>query len=408
MNYEMRTDAQSGKAVNNFQCPCCKGDNVLPFVTYKNLPEILFPVDAGAWKAISCADLPLFSCAMCGHIFQQEVDLARLDRIYHELYRFYPYRNVESFSAPYRVPFETAFELISNDSSGGKRLLEIGCSSPESMKTFLNRGYQCTGVDPSSESSSHGPIEVIGQRYERVRFDEPFDAIVLRFVLEHIVDLDELLRRVSEDLSEGGRIFIQVPNIHQWMKGGTLCVGAHEHIQYFTIESLLALFGRFGYELVYQNGTRMPSIITCFEKTKIRAWKDYPEFRAMLCASDDQIFDLLKPFRTLCFYGAGLQLMWLLYSSHFDARGKTLHVVDDNDVIAGRFLPALGVPVSRVSTEILAQSDAVVLTLNSIYHQSAMSRLQDVCSNEKTVLLNGGAGWKSMRIFPGGLKDRPK
>ena len=404
----MRTAGRSGGAVSHVQCPCCKGGEVLHFVTYKNLPEILFPVDADAWKAISCADLPLFSCAMCGHIFQQEVDQARLDRIYHELYRFYPYNNLESFSTPYRVPFEAAFELISNDSSGGKRLLEIGCSSPESMKKFLKKGYQCTGVDPSSKSSSHGPIEVIGERYERVRFNEPFDAIVLRFVLEHIVDLEELLSRISEDLRDGGRIFVQVPNIHQWMKGGTLCVGAHEHTQYFTIESLLALFGRFGYELVYQNGARMPSIIACFSKTKIRAWKDYPEFQAILRASDDQIIDLLKPFRTLCFYGAGLQLMWLLYSSHFDARGKTLYVIDDNDVITGRFLPALGVPVRRVSSEIVAQSDAVVLTLNSIYHQSAMGKLQDVCSSEKTVLLNEGAGWKVTRIFPKVVKEREK
>lgn len=383
-----------------FHCPCCKGGEVLPFVTYENLPEILFPVDTDAWETVSRADLTLFSCATCGHIFQQAIDQARLDRIYRDLYRFYPYNNLESFSAPYRVPFDAAFELISGDSKKRGRLLEIGCSSPEAMKTFLVRGYECTGVDPSSQSGSHGPIQVIGERYETVHFDEPFDAIVLRFVLEHIVDLDELLGRISQDLSDGGQVFVQVPNVHQWMRGGTLCVGAHEHTQYFTVESLLRLFGRFGYELVYRNSTRMPSIIACFERARAREQREYPAFQSTLLASEKQVIDLLEPFQTLCFYGAGLQLMWLLYSSHFDTKGKTLFVVDDNEAIVGRCLPALGVPVSRMSPDIVNQSDAVVLTLNSMYHLSALDKLQDTCRTEKTVVLNDGTGWRATQIRP--------
>ena len=98
--------------------------------------------------------------------------------------------------------------------------------------------------------------------------------------------------------------------------------------------------------------------------------------------------------------------MWLLYSSRFDAKGKTLFVVDDNEVITGRFLPVLGVPIRRVSSEVVTQSDAVVLTLNSIYHQSAIGKLQDICKDEMTVLLNEGTGWKETRIFSRAMKDQ--
>jgi hypothetical protein len=274
------------------------------------------------------------------------------------------------------------------------------------MKAFLDRGYQCTGVDPSSEDGNHGSIQVVGERYERVRFTEPFNVIVLRFVLEHIVDLDELLRRVGSDLCEGGRVFVQVPNVHQWIHGGTLCVGAHEHIQYFTRESLLALFRRFGYEVVYHNGSGSPSMIVCFEKSANDGCKDYRAFQSVLSASDDQVQTLLSSCRTVCFYGAGLQLMWLLYSSRFDASGKILHVVDDNEMLTGRCLPALGLPVQKLSSDIVAKSDGVVLTLNSIYHESAIRKLRQLCASEKRVFLNEGTGWKELRIGSSPVEDR--
>jgi len=379
-------------------CPCCGEKTISPFATYRNLPEILFPVDVDVWRSVARIDLPLYACANCSHVFQQNPDAKLTERIYRELYKFYPFNSIEAFAAPYRVPFETAFDLIIGNSQEERKLLEIGCSSPDAMKKFLDKGFHCTGVDPSSKTFHDERLKVIGEKYESVRLDEQFDVIVLRFVLEHVIDLDDFLDRLSGDLGKGGYVFVQVPNVHQWMAGGTLCVGAHEHIQYFSRDSLISLFRRFGYEVVYQNGQQMPSLIACFTRGGDRVQEEYESFQARLRASNESIDTLLRPFKTVCFYGAGLQLMWFLYASDFDHSSKAIYVVDDNEVVQGRFLPALGIPVSKLSADVVAKSDVIVLTLNSIYHERAIQRLKSMGCGEKKVLISGRTGWRMVDV----------
>jgi SAM-dependent methyltransferase len=55
-------------------------------------------------------------------------------------------------------------------------------------------------------------LQLVHGRFEDYRSPEPFDAIEMGFVLEHVADPGAILRRYREQLAPAGRMFIAVPN----------------------------------------------------------------------------------------------------------------------------------------------------------------------------------------------------
>lgn len=55
-------------------------------------------------------------------------------------------------------------------------------------------------------------VRMVNALFEDFRTDEPFDAIEMGFVLEHVEDPAAILERYASMLRRGGRIFIAVPN----------------------------------------------------------------------------------------------------------------------------------------------------------------------------------------------------
>jgi hypothetical protein len=66
-------------------------------------------------------------------------------------------------------------------------------------------------------------------------------------LLEHIYDLHKFLNSVSVCLRNSGRIFIDVPNIKQYEKRGGLGSFFHQHVSYFSIETLANLLRDHGF-----------------------------------------------------------------------------------------------------------------------------------------------------------------
>ena len=70
--------------------------------------------------------------------------------------------------------------------------------------------------------------------------------------LEHVIDLEATLVELYEKLEEGGLLFVEVPNCtDEYYK---LDVGDIPHIHFFTEDSLVMLFTKYGFELI-RSGT---------------------------------------------------------------------------------------------------------------------------------------------------------
>lgn len=382
-------------------CPCCKSSNIRDFIQYENLPELLFPVTADIKDEICVYDLVLNCCEKCGHIFQSNVDIEKNNRIYQDLYSFYPFSNIEAFQTVYREPFEKMFEFIFPNAVQGMELLEIGCSSRRAMQLFFDKKFKCTSVDPSSESKVDNGLDIIGDFYENVAFNRSFDVIIMRFNLEHIIDLDLFISKICQDIRDDGLIFVQVPGVMNFMKQGTLCIGAHEHIHYFSADSLANLFKRFGFEVSIIHEKDTPSLMGCFRKkhelviNSIQS--NYNEYLQVVDRARKQLKQILGSYKEICFYGCGLQLTWILYVFKLDYSEKKITIIDDNEEIFGRFMPYMDISITKPTLENLERADLIVLTLSQIYYTNVISKIRKLCSNKK-ILIFDSKEWKIIAI----------
>lgn len=96
----------------------------------------------------------------------------------------------------------------------GKTVLDLGCAGGFMAEAMAKRGAEVTGIDPASAAidaaRAHARQEGHDIRYDTgVGEDLPyqdgvFDAVVCVDVLEHVADLDQVLREVARVLKPGG------------------------------------------------------------------------------------------------------------------------------------------------------------------------------------------------------------
>lgn len=99
-----------------------------------------------------------------------------------------------------------------------KRCLELGCYTGQLTKILSSTFPHVTAVDASQGSIEQARQRVgkatrfIGSTFESLDLDERFDVVFIIHTLEHVDDPISVLQRSRSWLSEGGRLFVAVPN----------------------------------------------------------------------------------------------------------------------------------------------------------------------------------------------------
>ena len=379
----MRSGGRAGK------CPVCGQTDTREVTRYTAFPTFLFPMPMGQAQKVARRNLVLHACKGCEHYYQPSIDMDLLETIYSDYYRNYPYDSDESMQVPYREPFNRIFKNVIglNQFSTRLRLLEIGCSKPENLQPFAEMGFDCSGIDPSPLLNQGKPDQdatIFHGYYETTTLPQPFDVIVSRFNLEHIVDLQKVLGKMRDDLVPGGRVFVQVPNLAYYLSRQQPVFIAHEHVHYFSVKSLVQLFARFGFELIASDHKEQPSIVACFVKRQPKVepgrFDCLPRFESYLSEISRRRSDLaeyLSSPERVVLYGCGLALFWVL-GMMSDAATKQIILVDDNERFDGAYIPAYTIPVHHLSRVELTGRDTVLLTLNPIYHSRVLDRLRSL------------------------------
>ena len=99
----------------------------------------------------------------------------------------------------------------------GMRVLDIGCGvgdvsmiaagivGPRGVVVGLDRSERALSVARRRvEPSGYGRLEFVGGELDSARFDEPFDALIGRFILLHLRDREATLRRLRPLVKSGG------------------------------------------------------------------------------------------------------------------------------------------------------------------------------------------------------------
>lgn len=92
----------------------------------------------------------------------------------------------------------------------GAKILEAGCGNGKTLSQLLGRGYDAVGIDISREALKFGGRNLVSDARHLPFFKNSFDAVVCRFVLEHLYE-EERIQAIAEMrrvLRQNGLLFL--------------------------------------------------------------------------------------------------------------------------------------------------------------------------------------------------------
>lgn len=121
-------------------------------------------------------------------------------------------------------------------------VLEIGSSYGYVLHRARQAGARSViGIEPGDEGvvgSQKYDVPIIQDFFPTSKFDQDIDVIFTHCVLEHIEELTAFVQSMVERLRPGGLLCIAVPDCEYKLRIGDISIISHQHINYFTADSL--------------------------------------------------------------------------------------------------------------------------------------------------------------------------
>lgn len=201
-------------------CKLCGSSKHLPIISVKK---------ANFSSRINKFDI--YQCEDCGlSVIQPFPDHQDLEEIYLKERTFSkPYLNPYRKTAAFKIlePFYqrwglddlfVAKQCLSMVPKKSRRILDIGCSTGQLLSTFCKfPGVKVKGIDVDPDSKHNADIKlkdkIFIDNFLSHEFNEKFEIITLRFVIEHLPDFKEYINKAVSLLEDSGILFISTPDI---------------------------------------------------------------------------------------------------------------------------------------------------------------------------------------------------
>ena len=140
---------------------------------------------------------------------------------------------------------------------GTGRLLDIGCNEGRGLLRYAANGFTVEGMELNecaAASARRLGFTIHSETLDRFHPEQPYDAVILSNVLEHVADPVELLQHISRILKPGGRLYVSCPNVNSWQKTifGKHWINWHVpfHIIHFSDQTLTQALEKGGFRIV--------------------------------------------------------------------------------------------------------------------------------------------------------------
>lgn len=228
-------------------CRSCKASSLFQVYTGPPVPVAGIYYDRDDAPVDVAAPLTLVCCQECG--------LTQLaETISPDIYADYSF--VGDSAAAYQIHLENVARGLAEDwGVRGKRVFEVGASNGVLLGQLAHKYHnEVTGIEPSRKlcvaaGTSGIKIECGYFNSSFVAHAEigAFDCVIIRHVLEHIDDLDDMLRSLQRIVKSDGLLVVEVPDGGKIFQNRLFSNIFHEHLNYFTQYSLNALMTRYGF-----------------------------------------------------------------------------------------------------------------------------------------------------------------
>lgn len=187
-------------------CPICKGNNFEPFnqcIDFTTSKEEFIIITCKACHFLITSPRP--DSNSIGKYYQSENYISHTNSSKNLIDKLYI--TVRAFTLQWKL------NLIQSHKPNGK-ILDYGCGTGEFLNICKTANWGCAGVEPAmaarKKASKLTNLNIAGS-LDQIDHSK-FDVITLWHVLEHIENLNEKLSELKSCLTEGGIIFIAVPN----------------------------------------------------------------------------------------------------------------------------------------------------------------------------------------------------
>lgn len=236
---------QMSKRMN--QCPICLSYEIRTFFHLKNSPilqNVLFKTENEA-KTIERVNVAYMYCPECHFVFNPQFHESKVD--YTE-----QYNNNQLASKTYRQYIDNLINKIINVSKldSKSRILEIGCGNGyflyQLSKSLQNQDI--VGYDPAY-NGQYGMSDFIKKSYFRPIEGNTFDLIILRHVMEGLLNFDNVFTTIPSAMNNHSQLFIETPNLDYIIDYKDMSLLYHEVARYYSIKAIQRLLSNFGLEL---------------------------------------------------------------------------------------------------------------------------------------------------------------
>jgi SAM-dependent methyltransferase len=156
----------------------------------------------------------------------------------------------------YRLWLALDGDISFHDRRGRGRLLDIGCNEGRGLAFYRANGFQAEGLElngVAAASARAKGFSVYEEPLETFQPAESYDVIVMSNVLEHFLDIQQALGDVRRLLSDGGEVWISLPNNRSWLRRyfGRAWINWHVpfHIVHFSSKTLTRALQESGFEI---------------------------------------------------------------------------------------------------------------------------------------------------------------
>jgi len=150
------------------------------------------------------------------------------------------------------------------------RWLDIGCSAGFILSVANSANYETYGIeiDPLGVKHAREVFEldnIFQGTFEDHHFDDGFfDIITLYDVIEHVQDLNEIVKELKRILGKKGVIEIWTPDIGHWRVPKTLieweAIKPSEHLYYFNKKTLSMILNKYGLKIIKKRFSLKPGL----------------------------------------------------------------------------------------------------------------------------------------------------
>lgn len=365
------------------RCLVCESNSLIEVVNLGNQPLANSFTDSP--KDQKSFPLVLMYCGVCTHL--------QLSHCVSREYIFKDYIYVSGTTETLKNDFKEFAQQIT-DKHGVGRVLDVACNDGSQLDAFKQLGWETWGIDPAenlySISSRNHNIICDFLKPEHLSLGK-FDVVIAQNVLAH-TDKPLNFMQIISNLSEN--IYIQTSQADMIFDGQFDTI-YHEHISFFSQESMNVLAGRAGLNLREVSKRPIHGVSFLFHLEKNRS-----EFQT----SEKVTYETVQTFKnkvenTLEFvrnniesarqegfqivgYGAAAKGMTVL-----NAIGIKLDfVIDDSPLKQGKFTPGLAIPILPITELEKLEKPLFLIPLAWNFAHEINSRVKKVYSGELKML----------------------